>query len=281
MSSTTNNPFSNDLVLTLISNLQGESLLNMMNSFEQINHLVESNMSFIIQQFITQRPYEQTLWEFYNPITIEQFKTNLKVQEFVISNQFEQVMERINFQSSVEEGKPNKYGNEINSTRKLLFGMIYYHQTYLGGEGNLSLFDRLSMIIYLFDKHSNDCIKFFIKVITFYPSIGDLEESEQDITFFHEKGTHVQFFEYLEEMYTIADLDDILLTFTCFKPIALQFFKTHCKSGIKSKDAREFVDRNINMTPKRKIIYFALVDHMESDDIYDIIKNNVSDDILN
>ncbi len=281
MSSTTNNPFSNDLVLTLISNLQGESLLNMMNSFEQINHLVESNMSFIIQQFITQRPYEQTLWEFYNPITIEQFKTNLKVQEFVISNQFEQVMERINFQNPVEEGKPNKYGNEINSTRKLLFGMLYYHKTYLGGEGKLSLFDRLSMIIYSFDEHSNDCIKFFIKVITFYPSIGDLEESEQDITFFHEKRTHVQFFEYLEEMYTIADLDDILLTFTCFKPVDLQYFKTHCKSGIKSKDAREFVDRNINMTPKRKIIYFALVDHMESDDIYDIIKNNVSDDILN
>ncbi len=282
--STNNVPFPNHIVLNLISNLKGDALLNMMNLFEQIHHLVENNMKFLIEQFISKRPYEETLWEFYNPITIEQFKINLQVQEFVSSGQLEKVIEKLNSENPTHPKgtrEPYQYGKEMNDLRKLLFGMLYYHKTYLRSKGEVetNLFDRVSINLYSFDEYDNECIKFFIKVITYSPTMGNIVECEEGITYFREMNQHDEFFAYVQEMTPIARANNILLTFTCFKPNQIKLFKKYCKLGIKSNHAQELIDDKITMTKKRKKIYFELLNKVDSITLLECVYENEMRDL--
>jgi hypothetical protein len=66
--------------------MDSSALLNIINSYDLMSNIIMDNMQYIIQQFITRRPYERSLWELYEPTNIEQFKTNIKIQQFVISD---------------------------------------------------------------------------------------------------------------------------------------------------------------------------------------------------
>ncbi len=96
-----NNIMPDEIVLNILCQIKGSEFLNIMNSTDIMHNFIEYHMQYIIQQFINLRPYEQFLWETYTQITIEQFKKNLHIQDFVNSNQFEQIIENHNSINSV------------------------------------------------------------------------------------------------------------------------------------------------------------------------------------
>ncbi len=269
MSSTsTTNSFSNDYILNMLSRLQGSALLDIIESFNEIHQLVEQNMPILIKKLISQHPEDKPLWELHeSTITIEQFKTNLKIQEFALSNKYEKTVEYMNTLHDF------KYGTDINYTRKLLYGMLYYDKNYLD---NVEILKRLVYLIQIFDNFSNEGIKFFIKVITFSPAIGDIpDENEANIIHIYERNEHDIFFKYLQDMISLKALpEDIVLTFLCFGHEEIETFKIYCEAGIKSKDARELIDEKIPMTTNRMKIYFELLEHYGSDS--SLFENNQS-----
>ncbi len=279
MSSTnTNNIFPNNFVLQLISQLDGFAFLNMMTSFEQIHNFIADNIQFLIQQFITRKPYEKFLWEQYKNITVEQFKINLHVQEFVISNKFEQIIEYVNsLNHKNENGSSHIYGQGMTKERKLLFGILYHNNNYIC---NCIEEKRLEYIIYEFDRFTNDIIKYFINVITFNHVIGNIEECEDNIAGICEDNKQIEFFDYLCEMNNFASAGNILTTFICFEPDQLELFKEYCKMGIWSEHAFEFINNDIIMTNESKKIYFELVGRVNTEVLFDCVKENIMRDLI-
>jgi hypothetical protein len=260
--STNNNANYSNAIMYFISEMEGSALLNIINSNELLPTMIVQNMSFLIQRFITCRPYEQTLWELYSPNTMEQFKTNLKIQQFVKSNNFEYMVELSN--------------NNINE-RKVLFGMLYYNANYFQ-YCSINNEKRLENIISIINDLSNDNIKYLIQVISICPLIGDVEEFECDIKFICENNQQIEFLNYLREMLNLDNIYirpvDIIYSFN-YSQDKLELFKEYCQAGIWSEHAKDFVEENIIMTDQRKEIYFALVGDVNSLTLHTCVENNI------
>jgi hypothetical protein len=275
--STINNSLPIELILHSVSFLQGFDLLNTMNAVKNIHDLVVHNMRYIIKDFISIRPYEKIMWSSYDAnITLEQFKINLNVQEFVISSHFEHMIESINFNALRINPADNHYGQGMTNMRKFLFGMLYHNTKYLE---NTFEDERLEDIIYKFDKFPDDVIIFIIQVITLFPAIGDVEECEEDIEGICDENKKTEFLDYLHEMATFGRASNILSTFICYDDYELELFKDYCKEGMWSEHAMEFIDGNIIMTDQRKEIYFALVNRLDSNKIYECVITNTMRDL--
>ncbi len=265
----------------VLPNVYGVELLNIMNSDEIIYRYVEQNMQSFIQQFIMNRPYEQFLWEIYQPITIEQFKTNLLVQAFVNSNEFEQNMEPLigktynSYDMREQISKEFTYGSlGMSNERKLLFGMLLHNNKYLEGSDDTGDYSKLKCHIYSFDNCSDESIKYFIKVITICPKIGEIEYGERDIIYISEEEEPDEFINYLNKLSSYgASARNIMLAYVCFNEDALKLFEDYCRDGMWSEHAKELADENIEMTPRRKYIYSKLVNRVNSSVLYDCIKN--------
>jgi hypothetical protein len=265
-----------------LSNFEGMGLLNIMNSDENIHQYVEQNMGMFIQHFISRRPYEQFLWEIYQPLTIDQFKTNLQVQEFVSSNEFEQNMEPLigeEYTSYDIRGCSNEkciYGTfGMNNERKLLFGMLLHNNNYLENSPNTGEYSKLKCHIYSFDSSSNDVIKYFIKVITICPKMAKTEYCEQDIIYIAKEEDSEEFINYLIKLSSYGALaSDIKYTYTCFDEDAIELFEEYCRDGMWSEHAKEFAEDDIEMTPSRKYIYSKLIGRVNYDVLYESIEND-------
>ncbi len=263
-----------------LSNVYGIGLLSIMNSDENIHRYVEQNMHSFIQKFIFLRPYEQFLWEIYQPLTIEQFKTNLLVQAFVNSNEFEQNMEPLNgktynsYDMREQISEEFTYGSlGMSNERKLLFGMLLHNNKYLVGADDTGDYSKLKCHIYSFDNCSDESMKYFIKVITICPKIGDIEYGERDIIYISEQEEPEDFINYLNKLSSYgASAHDILYTYICFDEDTIKLFEEYCRYGMWSEHAKEFADENIEMTPRRKYIYSKLVNRVNSSVLYDCIE---------
>ena len=269
-------------IFNIFSNIVGAELLRVMNSSENIHRYVEQNMHRFIQDFISSRPYEQFLWEIYQPLTIEQFKTNLLVQAFVSSNEFEQNMEPLigktynAYDMREQTNEQCTYGSlGMNDERKLLFGMLLHNNKYLTRSPNTGDYSKLKCHIYSFDNSSDDAIKYFIKVITICPKIGDAEYCEQDILYISEQEDSEEFINYLIKLSSYGvSASDILYTYTCFDEDAIKLFEEYCRDGMWSEHAKELAEADIEMTSRRKYIYSKLVGRVNSDVLYECIEND-------
>lgn len=233
------------------------------------NSSVYPHMQVLIEHFISSKPYEKVLWELYAPNTLEQFKTNLKIQDFVSSKNFEYMLERANSQ-------------DINE-RKVLFGMLYYNNDYYKCCSIDDYQDeRLKMIIDMIGDLSNDNIKYLIQVVSIAPLIGDIEEIEEDIKFICENNQQTEFLDYLHEMLNLSNIYirpvDIIHSFD-YNIDELELFKDYCKSGIWSKHAKEFIEENLIMTDQRKEIYFALVGRVNHLNLHVCVEDNIMRDL--
>jgi hypothetical protein len=264
-----------------LSNFDGAELLSIMNSNESIHRYVEQNMHIFIQQFISRRPYEQFLWEIYQ-LTINQFKTNLLVQAFVNSNEFEQNMEPLigkKYNENDIRGQTNTectYGTfGMSNERKLLFGMLLHNNKYLKNSSNTGDYSKLKCHIYSFDNSSDDSIKYFIKVITMCPKMGETEYCEQDILYISKQEDSEEFINYLIKLSSYgASASDIKYTYTCFDEDAIELFEEYCRDGMWSEHAKELSESDIEMTQSRKYIYSKLVGKVNSSVLYECIEND-------
>jgi hypothetical protein len=242
-----NNSFSNALLLEIISQVEGANLLGIMNSNDVAHTFIANNILLLVQQFIEHKPYQQVLWELYAPNTVEQFKTNLKIQAFASSTNFGFMM--------------NLVGSQDIKERKILFGMLYYNTNYYNC-CPIDNDDRFQFIIDLIGDLSNDNIKYLIQVISISPLLANIQEIEDDIKFICENNQQIEFLDYLREMLNLPNIYirhvDIIHSFISEQD-KLELFKEYCRAGIWSEHAMDFIEENIIMTDQRKKIYFALV----------------------
>jgi len=264
-----NSNLSIHIILDIISKFDGLHLLNVMNQNETIYNYVVHNMKYLIQSFITVRPYEKFIWEHYENITIDLFKRVLMYQQFVISEQLEHTLTLIN-----NDSIDIVYGQNIDNERKLLYGFLYYNiPNYIS---NIQLGEqRLKIIITEFDDFTNDMLKFYIKIITIQPKIGNMEYIIDDVKDFYNNQRQDEFIDYLTSM-TPFDVPphDILMTFNHYNEMELELFKEYIQLGINYKYARFFILDNIIMTDLRKEIYFALYNRVNFSSLVECINSS-------
>jgi hypothetical protein len=271
---TFNNTMPDHLVLNILSQTEGSGFLYIMNSTQAMHNFIEYNMQNLIQQFIINRPYEQFLWETYEPTTIEQFKKNIHIQEFINSNQFEQIIENHNLKNIIDysSGKQFILGNlGMNKERKLLFGMLLY-SNYLTGinEG------KLEMIIIEFDNFTDEEIKYFIKLIILNPNIINVEYCEKDIQHICQMNQQDEFLDYLYEMSALnASVYDILFSFISYDEDDMMLFKEYCEYGFWSEHAKQLINDDVLITENSKNIYFQLFNQVNYDCLRNCIEQNI------
>ena len=127
---TTNDILPDELIINILSFFEGDELIRIINNNPYFKKIVENNIESLTKIFVRKYPHEDILWNTDKELSIDEFISKLKIQQFSINGEAEykltlnKILE-VNYTCNIDY-IPYEYLFEQPSREKLLYiGILY------------------------------------------------------------------------------------------------------------------------------------------------------------